>query len=88
MKSKKKLFAFLKARYGKTVGLTTEGVGDETYGRASMIYVYDWNIFKAKRADAERELEAAGFKVHKGWSEGTNGSEIQVSYFKGYHWDE
>jgi len=88
MKSKKALFAHLEKTYGKKVDLESDGIGDETYGRVSMIYVYDWKIFHTTREAAERDLEANGFKVHKDWSKGGPGSEIQVSYFKGYHWDE
>jgi hypothetical protein len=80
-KSKKKLFEFLDAE-----GAPVKGKGDETYGKKSMIYI-SWPDPKARK-EWERRLEDAGFKVHKDYWPGSSTSEIQVSYFKGWHWDE
>ena len=86
MKSKKKLFAEIKEEFGIGLSLKSSIVSDETYGRKSMIYT-DWGT-PEKRQDAERRLILRGFKVHRSYWKGSPVSEIQVSYFKGYHWDE
>ena len=87
MKSKKKLFEFLSQRFSQDVNLAN--VGNETYGKQSMIYL--WNVhtrFKIDRQVLEAELADQGFKVKPHYCPGTQHIEIQVSYFKGQHWDE
>ena len=92
MKSKKKLFEFLASWFGldpASVEIGRRGISDETYGRVSMIYL--WNIpamWKVSREEMRDALVGAGFKVSRGWGDGSDGLEVQVSFFKGWHWDE
>jgi hypothetical protein len=95
MKSKKALFEFLATRFNKTgVQLGAHGISDETYGRKSMIYL--WNIqeeWGVSRDEMDRILGVAGFKVNRRYGRMDNkdlygATEVQVSYFKGHHWDE
>jgi hypothetical protein len=88
MKSKKHLFVALDTFF-KTDKYTKNGlkaVGNETYGRESMIYV------GAGTSDSRRSLErfliAEGFKVNTGYFPGSARVEVQVSYFRGYGWDK
>jgi len=90
MKSKKKLFEALdkhfKTNRWSAKGLKHSNISDETYGRRSMIYV----SLKTpdERDEVERLLKRDGFGVQSGyWPDGPV-AEIQVSYFKGHHWDE
>lgn len=80
-KSKKKLKEFLYKNGDPSVGWS-----DETYGRDSMIYI-QWGS-PTERKEWEEKLEDAGFKVNRRYWPGSSTSEIQVSYFKGTHWDE
>ena len=86
--SKKKLFSALDTFFGtdtySTQGLNAQGIGDETYGRDSRIYVDT----KGKRGELERFLRGLGFSVHTNYSKGSDYTEVAVSYFKGYHWNE
>ena len=85
LKSKTKLFEYLSKKYNRPVELDAAGVGDETYGRQSMIYI-TWENFGTTKEEGERGLKEAGFTVHK--YDPDYASEVQVSYFKGSHWDE
>mgnify|MGYP004405501667 CR=1 FL=1 len=63
-----------------------KNVSDETYGDKSFVYVNSGSL--PGRAEMERILTRAGFKVIEDYSPASTCSEIQVSYFKGWHWDE
>ena len=80
-KSKKKLFEWLDVE-----GAPVKGRGNETFGRESMIFLR-WPDMDA-RNEWERRLEDAGFKVYKEYGPGNPVSQIQVSYFKGWHYNE
>lgn len=86
--SKKKLFKaldlFFNTEAYSTDGLNAKGIGDETYGRDSRIYVDT----KGKRGELERFLRGLGFTVNTNYSKGSDFTEVCVSYFKGRHWDE
>ena len=58
-------------------------MGNETYGRKSMVYI-QWATM-AERKEMERALTNEGFKVNH-YSPAATCTEVQVSYFKGYHW--
>jgi hypothetical protein len=80
-KSKKKLYAWLDEQ-----GAPYKKCGDETYGKASMIYIC-WPDMDTRR-EWERKLQQEKFHVQPKYSPGQPVSEIRVSYFKGWHWDE
>ena len=61
-------------------------VSDETYGKNSCIYLYHGEA-NTRRA-LERLLEGRGHRVDRSYSSGGGTLEIEVSFFKGYHWDE
>lgn len=87
MKSKKSLFAALKEIdpvYFKGVDLNHAKIDNETFGRKSMIYVRCLNAFH--KWELSRELSKRGFKVCR--YDVPIVVEVQVSYFKGEHWDE
>ena len=91
MKSKKRLFAFLQERFPQKpdIGLEKYSIDDETYGPQSMIYFFNIKKeWKMSRKAFEGMLEDAGFKVDRSYWPGADATEVQVSYFKGYHWDE
>jgi hypothetical protein len=89
-KSKKLLFAALTEITGDPQyaekGLKAKGVGDETYGRDSRIYIHLADM--AARQRVEWELERRGFKVHRSYWPGHPTVEASVSYFKGWHHNE
>lgn len=88
MKSKKALFAWLKANFGGEPSLNSPGIGNETYGRDSCIYLWKVNDhWKVSRKEMESRLDAAGFKVHRSYWPGSDAVEVSVSYFKGDNWD-
>ena len=86
-KSKKKLFEALDQFFGTDTyskdGLNAQGIGDETYGKDSRIYIDT----KGKRGELERFLRGQGFMVNQNYSKGSDYTEVGVTYFKGYHWD-
>ena len=92
MKSKKALFEFLseqEAWRGIKQDFNLTNVSNETYGKRSMIYLFNVNTrFNIDRSTMERELKAEGFKVNSQYWPGTQHIEIEDSYFKGHHWDE
>lgn len=62
------------------------GIHYEAYGRDVRAYV----VFadnKARR-DAERKLRAAGWPVNEDYWPGSSTTDVGVSYFKAWHWDE
>lgn len=92
MKSKKVLFQDI-AQLGLpefdgilTAKLEHRRVSNETYGRKSCIYI----TFEdhAQRRLMERKLEAQGHKVCADYWPGSRVAEVQVTYFKGWHWAE
>lgn len=62
------------------------GLGNETYGRSSFIYVYCPDVSTRRRL--ESFLMARTAKVSPNYNPGGCSSEIRVAYFKGFHWDE
>jgi hypothetical protein len=67
-------------------GLHTKGISDETYGKESFIYVNFRS--REERKDMEEKLRERGWKPDRRYCpEGTT-TEVPVSYFKGWHWDE
>ena len=87
LKSKKQLFSDLEKidpeRF-KGADLGRPHISDETYGDESMIYV-SW-ADPEERKKGEAELKKMGHKVNS-YDEKGKSSEVQVSYFKGWHWD-
>lgn len=88
MKSKQKLFRFLQLLSKQPyVGLSSQGISNETYGKRSMIYIHAPS-FGFERRVLEHQLSSNGYKVNFNyWPESQN-TEVQVSYFKGKNWDE
>ena len=90
MKSKKQLFKDIAeiqpTRFmdAPQKGLGHEYIDDETYGKNSMIYIH---VLPDTRKDVENTLEKMGHKVCKSY-EPSQIVEVQVDYFKGWHWDE
>lgn len=66
----------------------TEGyqVSDETYGPKSMLYIKCLNV--QDRFRLENFLESKGVRIFKEYYPGSSVIELQVSYFKGHHWEE
>ena len=89
MKSKKKLFKDLEeinsVRF-KGVELDSKLISNETYGKNSFIYVRSES--REDRTKIERELEKRGHKVERDYWRESSTTSVQVSYFKGWHWDE
>lgn len=67
-------------------GLKHPKISNETYGPKSMIYITTYG--PKCRTWLERKLEAMGHKVQREYWPGSAVLEVQVSYFKGCHWDE
>ena len=88
MKSKTHLFNHLNGTFGTNV--TLDDVSNETFGRKSYIFFYDViSLFKTTRKGIETGLENAGFKVNRKWMKGHDQCvSVQVSYFKGRHWNQ
>jgi len=94
MKSKKALFKFLTETFNKPAAIGNNGIGDETYGKDSRIYLWsiqdNWGV---TRKELEDKLEDNGFKVNRRWGQAHgnfkayDATEVRVSYFKGHHWD-
>lgn len=61
-------------------------LSNEVYGRKAMIYV-SW-ASPADRKKGEEALLIKDFKVNRKYWPGSSTSAVQVSYFKGHHWDE
>jgi len=66
---------------------------NEVYGKKAMLYLSFADM--ETRRFFEDELEKRGFKVSRDYCSVSGGcssdsptTEIQVAYFKGYHWDE
>ena len=59
---------------------------NETYGKQSMLYVSAPDMVTRRRL--EQFLKSKGAVVNRGYSPGSPTLEVQVRYFKGYHWDE
>jgi len=87
-KSKKKLFEALDQFFGTDVyskdSLNAQGIGDETYGKESFIYVDS----KGKRSELESFLRVNDFQINPRYGKGGDYVEVAVSYFKGYHWNQ
>jgi len=89
MKSKKQLFLFLNKEFNKKLDLDSDGVTNETYGNSSRIYLWGIKkIYGIPRKELENKIIDAGFKVNQNWNKGADSTEVSVSYFKGWHWDE
>ncbi len=89
MKSKKELFRLLGERFDNDeIQIGKYSISDETYGRKSMIYF--WNIQRVwgkTREEFEDLLRSWGFNPNRRYAKGSDATEVQVSYFKGWHWD-
>jgi len=98
MKSKKALFQFLDQfhvqhcdatdpTYFQRNGLKAKGIGNETYGKKSCIFI---NIVQTKvmKSLLVQLLDNNGFNVSRTYWPESNRIKVQVSYFKGWHWDE
>ena len=97
MKSKRQLFKDLAELTGDetyiTRGLNHPGIGNETYGRKSCVYVEVPNTGGRAEMGVNRRI-AEGFLTRRGhkvnteyWTESCI-TEVQVTYFKGHKWDE
>jgi len=87
MKSKKALFEYLDAYYCHRTpeySLKHPNISDETYGRKSCIYIHPG---EEMHGNLKQSLNDSGFEVSRTYG-GDHTIEVQVSYFKGYHWDE
>lgn len=90
--SRKKFYAALQDMVGQgfklrgTLPSSPKKLADETYGKKSMMYI-SW-VDNAERKRAEAELTKRGFKVNRSYHPGSGTTSVQVSYFKGWHWDE
>lgn len=88
--SRKKLYDDLKdideKGVAKIIKLPTsyEKLYNEIFGKNAMIFV-SW-VTPEDRKKGEVELKQRGHKIHR--YDDPNMSKIQVSYFKGWHWDE
>jgi len=94
VKSKRQLFKDLNQIYQTEFfnqGLNVMGISNETYGKDSMIYLNaghsNFNP-PIERRILERELEERGHKIHKKYFPGSQILEVQVTYFRGVHYDE
>ena len=91
MKSKKALFEFLDQYYRHVEneyardGLKHPNIGNETYGKKSMIYLYCGDEM---RGNLLSSLQVNDFDVSRSYGKDFGALEVQVNYFKGYHWDE
>ena len=86
--SKKKLFATLD-KYIMTstrFDLNHPMISNETYGKKSCIYIHCTSV--GNKNSLIDTLEAEGFKINSGYAPNSQTIEVQVSYFKGWHWDE
>ena len=90
MLSKKKLFeALSEIMKDPTIlelGLKHKRVNNETYGKKSCVYFTCDS--PEHRAVVESDLRRRGFKVNSSYWRESPMTEVQVSYFKGHHWDE
>jgi hypothetical protein len=86
MLSKTKLFLALAEVAPDRWPTAPKSMQNETYGRKSMIYVSCGTPERRKQIEAA--LTAKGFKVNTGYWSGSATTEVQVSYFKGWHHNE
>ena len=100
MKSKKQLFKdiffitsgtfpdMVDVKFSEIVkkGLNNPGISDETFGKQSCIFIH-WKNMNA-RIRGEELLVNMGHKVDRSYWPGKPVTEIQVTYFKGWHYDE
>ena len=89
IKSKKSLFKDLEeidpVKF-KGVNLNSKGIGNETFGKQSFIYIRCDSAEEKNRI--MRLLEKKGHKIHSEYNPEGNTIEVRVGYFKGWHWDE
>ncbi len=89
MKSKKKLFEFLDQHFAVEEyvqhALSHPNIANETYGRKSCVYVHCGDERRKRLLDA---LYINDFKVDRSYGKDFGALEVQVSYFKGFHWYE
>ena len=92
MKSKKKLFEALQRinpeRFPNVAKKQRQAgyISNETYGKKSMIYITESSHEARKKL--ESQLMDEGFNVQTSYWPGSSVLEVQVSYFKGWHWDQ
>lgn len=63
-----------------------KGVSDETYGRKSVIYLY--TASPEARSVLTGKLSDLGIEADSLYNPGGRTVAVNVSYFKGWHWDE
>lgn len=93
LKSRTALWGFLKRMQetpqGPKLGsLVSEPkkLNNEVFGGKAMIYL-TWRSPQDRKA-GESLLTDAGFQVQRDYWPGSATSEVRVSYFKGFHWNE
>jgi hypothetical protein len=88
MKSKKALFTSLDQFFGtdrfSKDKLTASGIGNETYGNDSRIYVATESVQVRNRLEAA--LINQGFDVQLDYFIGSSTVEVRVPYFKGMNY--
>ena len=80
MKSKKRLAEDLRALGHNPI------MGNEVYGRRAFMYLAC--IDPRIKDLLIKALADRGHKIDPGWPRQNKGIAVQVSYFKGWHWDE
>jgi len=85
MHSKKKLFKDLAEAGFENPSLEAPEISDETYGRKSFIYINCRDM--DHRCEIEEFLLDRGYKVSRPYWPSAPRIEVQVSYFKGFHWN-
>ena len=89
LKSRKALFNALKAKGFfplNSIYRRPQDLPNEVYGRKAVCYPGFLNV--GQRHTAEDFLEQEGFRVNREFSPLSPTAAVQVSYFKGLHWDE
>jgi len=88
--SKSKLFKLLDEFFNTTEftskGLKSDKISNETYGKKSFIYIYTDSL--EERRNLERFLEKNKVNVNRNYDTKGTALEVEVGYFKGFHWDE
>ena len=91
MQSKTNLFMVLDTIFNKDfefydAALEHPMIENETFGRRSYIYIL--NKTQEARAALEEKLRLVGFTPSNDYGPAGSITEVQVKYFKGFHWDE
>jgi hypothetical protein len=62
-------------------------IGNETYGKDSRLYIGCPDVPTRRKLESFLELKGVT-TVDRGYWQGSAITEVGVTYFKGYHWDE